>query len=108
MFDDTLFRMHTNFVPEAVRLYAQLNVKKAPLTLIAPQFDTQLPPLQPAVFPPALREGAPPALDLFDLDEAFAGEKLRLAQLTNKCSDNTAEDLEYFITEGASILGVQV
>lgn len=107
MFNDDLFRMHTNYVPEAVRLYALLDVKKAPLTLIAPQFDTQLPPLQPAVFPPALREGAPPALDLFDLDEAFAGEKLRLAQLTNKCADNTAEDLEYFITEGAGILGVK-
>lgn len=28
MFNDDLFRMHTNYVPEAVRLYALLDVKK--------------------------------------------------------------------------------
>ena len=42
-------------MPEAVALYDQLNVKKAPLTLISPQFEMPLPPLQPAVFPPALK-----------------------------------------------------
>mmetsp|Transcript_23525 Transcript_23525/g.39445 ORF Transcript_23525/g.39445 Transcript_23525/m.39445 type:complete len:455 (+) Transcript_23525:325-1689(+) len=107
LFDSTLFKFDTELVPEAVALYGQLNVKKAPLTLISPQFETPLPLLKPAVFPPALREPPAPALDLFDLDEEFASEKLRLAQLTNKCSDGTAEDLSYFITEGASILGVE-
>jgi hypothetical protein len=48
------------------------------------QFETPLPPLQPAVFPPALHEPPPPALELFDLDEAFAGQAVRLATLTNK------------------------
>jgi intraflagellar transport protein 52 len=42
-------------------MYDKLSVKKAPLSLIAPQFETPLPPLQPAVFPPALREPPPPA-----------------------------------------------
>jgi len=42
-------------------------------------------------------------LDLFDLDEHFASEKVRLAQLTNKCSDG---DLEYYITEAGDVLGV--
>jgi len=107
LFNDTLFKFDTNLVPEAVSMYSQLNVKKAPLTLIAPQFETPLPSLQPAVFPPALREGPPPALDLFDLDECFASEKLRLAQLTNKCTEGTSEDIEYYITEGSSILQVQ-
>mmetsp|Transcript_15415 Transcript_15415/g.21262 ORF Transcript_15415/g.21262 Transcript_15415/m.21262 type:complete len:474 (+) Transcript_15415:247-1668(+) len=107
LFDSNLFNFHTNLVPEAVQLYDTLNVKKAPLVLISPQFETPLPPLQPAVFPPALREPAAPALDLFDLDECFASEKLRLAQLTNKCAEATAEDLDYYVTEGASILGVQ-
>ena len=37
------------------------------------------------VFPPALSDIPPPMLDLFDLDEAFSSEKVRLAQLTNKC-----------------------
>lgn len=31
------------------RAYEQLNVKHEPLTLITPQFETPLPPLQPAV-----------------------------------------------------------
>lgn len=107
LFNDDLYKFDTNLVPDACSLYGELNVKKAPLTLISPQFETPLPGLQPAVFPPALREGPPPALDLFDLDECFASEKLRLAQLTNKCNDGTAEDIEYYIAEGASILGVQ-
>lgn len=107
LFDDTLFKFDTNLVPEAVQLYEKLAVKKAPLTLIAPQFETPLPPLQPAVFPPALREPPAPALDLFDLDECFASEKLRLAQLTNKCQEGNLEDIEYYITEGASIVGLQ-
>jgi len=103
LFDDTLFKFDTNLIPEAVALYAQLNVKHEPLSLIPPQFETPLPPLQPAVFPPTLRELPPPALDQFDLDKHFASEKIRLAQLTNKCEDG---DLEYFITESAEIIGV--
>jgi len=86
LFDDTLFKFDTNLIPEAVQLYEQLNVKHEPLSLIPPQFETPLPPLQPAVFPPTLRELPPPALDQFDLDEHFASEKIRLAQLTNKCA----------------------
>jgi hypothetical protein len=49
--------------------YDALSVKHEPLSLIPPQFETPLPPLAPAVFPPAFREPPPPALDLFDLDE---------------------------------------
>ena len=48
-----MYQMDTNLVPEAAELYGKLGVKKAPLSLIAPQFETPLPPLQPAVFPPA-------------------------------------------------------
>lgn len=61
-------------VPEAVALYSKLGVKKAPLSLIPPSFESPLPPLQPATFPPTIREPPPPALELFDLDEAFASE----------------------------------
>ena len=76
MFDDGLFKFDTSLIPEAVSLYEKLAVKKAPLTLIPPQFETPLPPLQPAVFPPTIREPPPPALELFDLDENFASEQV--------------------------------
>lgn len=80
-----------------------MRLKHEPLTLIQPEFETPLPPLQPATFPPILRDLPPPALELFDLDECFASEKVRLAQLTNKCND---DDLEYYIRECGEILGV--
>lgn len=47
----------------------------------------------------------PPALDQFDLDEHFAKEGLRLAQLTNKCTAGE-EDLDYYIAEAGEILAV--
>uniref|UniRef100_A0A3Q2ZWF6 Intraflagellar transport 52 homolog (Chlamydomonas) n=1 Tax=Kryptolebias marmoratus TaxID=37003 RepID=A0A3Q2ZWF6_KRYMA len=83
--------------------YTQLNVKHEPLQLITPQFETPLPQLQPAVFPPALSDLPPPMLDLFDLDETFSSEKVRLAQLTNKCTD---DDLEFYVRKCGEILGV--
>lgn len=60
LFDTDLFSFNTRLIPEAVALYNTLNVKHAPLTLIAPQFESPLPPLQPAVFPPTMREPPPP------------------------------------------------
>ena len=71
--------------------------------MIPPQFECPLPPLIPATFPPALREPPAPALDQFDLDEHFASPKIRLAQLTNKCTD---DDIEYYVREAGEILGV--
>eukprot|EP00604_Paraphysomonas_vestita_P002548 CAMPEP_0174818126 /NCGR_PEP_ID=MMETSP1107-20130205/750_1 /TAXON_ID=36770 /ORGANISM="Paraphysomonas vestita, Strain GFlagA" /LENGTH=527 /DNA_ID=CAMNT_0016029569 /DNA_START=242 /DNA_END=1829 /DNA_ORIENTATION=+ len=105
LFDTKLFTFDTALIPEAVRLYSALGVTHDPLTLIPPQFECPLPKLTPAVFPPAMRELPPPALDQFDLDEHFAKESLRLAQLTNKCS-NGEDDLEYFILESGEILGI--
>merc|ERR1712182_200639 len=90
-------------ISEGVKLYGLLGVKHGPLTLIPPQFETPMPPLQPAVFPPVLREPMAPALDLFDLDEQFASERVRLAQLTNKCTD---DDLEFYIRQAGDVLGV--
>ncbi|BBN14641.1 intraflagellar transport protein 52 [Marchantia polymorpha subsp. ruderalis] len=104
--DDKLFEYHTNLTPEVVKLYKKLGVKHTPLTLIAPQFEMPTPPLQPAVFAPALRELPPPALDLFDLDECLASPASHLAQLTNKCKGADKEDLNYYITKGASYVGL--
>ncbi|KAJ3272210.1 Intraflagellar transport protein 52 [Terramyces sp. JEL0728] len=103
LFDTKLFKFDTSLIPQAVHLYGHLGLKHEPLTLIQPQFETPLPPLEPAVFPPILQEIPPPALDLFDLDEHFASEKAKLAQLTNKCTD---DDLEYYMRECGQILGL--
>lgn len=103
LFDLDLFKFDTRLIPKALKLYEDVRLKHEPLTLIQPNFETPLPALQPAVFPPVLKDLPPPSLDLFDLDEHFASEKVRLAQLTNKCDD---EDLEYYIRECGNILGV--
>jgi len=105
MFDTGMFRFDTDLIPQTLKLYESLGVPHETLTLIPPQFEAPLPKLLPATFPPAMREPAPPALDQFDLDEHFAKEGLRLAQLTNKCT-NGVEDLEYYIAESGEILGV--
>jgi intraflagellar transport protein 52 len=98
--------MDMDLIPEAVDLYAQLGVKKKPLELIAPQFETPTPKLHPAVFPPALRDLAPPPLDLFDLEEEFSGAQHKLNALFQRCQGGSDEDLRVFIEEGARICGV--
>jgi intraflagellar transport protein 52 len=103
LFDNSLFKFDVNLIPETVGLYGTLGMKHEPLGLIPPQFECPLPPFQPAVFPPMMREPAGPSLDQFDLDEQFASERLRLAQLTNKCSE---DDLEYYVRECGEVLGV--
>jgi hypothetical protein len=88
-----------------MRLTLDLGVPPSggPLTLIPPAFDIPLPPLAPAVFAPIQREPPPPALELFDLDEHFAGERARLATLANRCTD---EDMEFFVREAAGVVGI--
>lgn len=103
LFDMSLLKLSTNTLPQVISSYKQLNVKHEPLQLIQPQFETPLPQLQPAVFPPAFRDLPPPMLDLFDLDETFSSEKVRLAQLSNKCTD---DDLEFYVRKCGDILGV--
>ena len=58
------------------------------------------------MFPPQFRDLPPPALDLFDLDQEFSSERVRLAQVTNKCDDGDAKSLEYYVRECGDILGV--
>ena len=103
LFNHEMFRFDTNMIPEACKLYEQLEVKDEALSLIPPQFECPLPKLEPAVFPPTLQEPPPPALDQFDLDEQFASERARLAQVTNKCAES---DLKYFIRECGEILNI--
>ena len=103
LFHSEPFGFDTHLVPEAAKLYDSLHVKHEPLSLIPPEFETPLPPLQPAVFPPTLQEPPAPSLDQFDLDEQFASERVRLAQLTNKCSD---DDLDFYVREAGEIVGI--
>ena len=103
LYDMSLFKIDNNLVPESIELYDKLNVKHEILGIIPPQFETPLPPLQLAVFDPIIKDFQVPNLELFDLDEQFASEKIKLAQVTNKCND---EDLEYYIKECSDILGI--
>lgn len=103
LFSGSLFGVTTSHIPATVKAYKELDVPHEQLQLIEPQFEAPLPPLQPAVFPPTFRELGPPALDLFDLDESFSSEQVRLNQLANKC---TEDDLEYFVRECGDIMGI--
>lgn len=85
LFTDELYQVGNSMVPAVIQAYSDLEVKHEQLKLIEPHFETPLPPLRPAVFPPTFRELGPPPLDLFDLDDAFSSEQVRLNQLTNKC-----------------------
>lgn len=102
-FDTSLYSFSFETLPKVVHAYYELGVKHKPLVLIKPNFSVPTPPLRPAVYAPQFRDLPPPGLDLYDLDDHFASEKVRLAQLSNKCSD---EDLEYFVRECGEILGV--
>ncbi|KAK7827762.1 hypothetical protein U0070_019586, partial [Myodes glareolus] len=103
LFDLSIYQLDTTCLPKVIKAHEELNVKHEPLQLVQPQFEMPLPALQPAVFPPSFRELAPPPLELFDLDETFSSEKARLAQITNKCTD---EDLEFYVRKCGDILGV--
>lgn len=105
LFDLNVHKFDLNHISDVVNMYKTLYIPHQPITLIAPQFECPLPKMFPSTFPPTMKELPPPALDLFDLDENFAQNEIRLAQLTNKCT-NGLEDLEYYISESGNILNV--
>ena len=102
--DDRPFKYDSNLIPDVVNLYEVLHVPKGPLTLIKPEFVRPTPKLQIATFLPRMRELPSPALELFDLDDHFASEYVRLAKLTSKCTDD--DDAEYYVKEAGEILGI--
>ncbi|KAL0246880.1 hypothetical protein GEMRC1_008086 [Eukaryota sp. GEM-RC1] len=104
LIDDTLFSFNTSNIPLAGRLFSELELPHQPLTLIKPQFDAPLPALTPSVFVPSALEPAPPALELFDLDEEWASESVSLSKLMSKCKGE--KDLDFFIKEASKLLGV--
>uniref|UniRef100_A0A8C1U010 Intraflagellar transport 52 homolog (Chlamydomonas) n=1 Tax=Cyprinus carpio TaxID=7962 RepID=A0A8C1U010_CYPCA len=83
LFDMSLLKLHTNALPSVLdELFALFCVQ---------------------VLQPAFRDLPPPKPDLSDLDETFPSEKVRLAQLSNKCTD---DDLEFYVRKSGDILGV--
>lgn len=56
----------------AVDLASRVLSDGSRVVLACVQFEVPLPPLQPAVFMPTMRELPPPSLDLFDLDQVTA------------------------------------
>ena len=60
--------------------------------------------LCPATFPTILEEPQEPDLELHDLDEEFADQETKLAQLTNKCKNS---DLNYYIQKAAVVIGLK-
>ena len=76
LFDPRLFSLNTRAVPDVASLYTRLGLPKEILQIIAPQFETPLPPLQPAVFPPIPRDPPPPALELYGGCGAGSGASL--------------------------------
>jgi intraflagellar transport protein 52 len=102
-FERGMFRMDLSFVAQAEKVAQVLGIKNEPLATVKPQFDTALPALTPAVFPPQMREPSGPVLELFDLDDSFASPKTRLAQLAQRTPPKNAEK---FIIQSAKILGI--
>lgn len=88
---------------EISSLYKAVGLPQEPLSLIPPELHAPLPELEPAVFPPVIEDIAPPPLELFNLDDDFASERVRLAQLANKCND---DDLEFFCRQAGEITGL--
>lgn len=88
LFDMSLFHFSSASLPRIVSAYKELDVKYEPLhQAIRPNFEAPLPPLQPAVFPPIIRDLSPPVLEQFHLDEASSSDR----EDTSNSTDNTFE-----------------
>ncbi|KAH0539671.1 intraflagellar transport protein 52 homolog [Cotesia glomerata] len=112
LFKHHFYSINLSMIPECISAYQLLGVKHEPLTLIKPHFETPLPPTQASVFPPSFQELQPPALELFDLDEEFSSDLLKLSQLTNKymsMKDPANEsELDYYIREFGEMIRINM
>ncbi|KAG8041912.1 hypothetical protein G9C98_007216 [Cotesia typhae] len=110
LFKHHFYSINLSMIPECISAYQLLGVKHEPLTLIKPHFETPLPPTQASVFPPSFQELQPPALELFDLDEEFSSDLLKLSQLTNKYMSMkdpaNVSELDYYIREFGEMIRI--
>ncbi|KAI5752345.1 hypothetical protein M8J77_016152 [Diaphorina citri] len=112
-----LSKVDMSTVPLVLDAYSALSVKHDPLSLIPPQFESPLPPLRPALFPPSFRDLPVPHLELFDLEEEFSSPRLRLGHLASKYTggrgfnrvggEEGVADLEYYIQEAGRVVNVK-
>lgn len=62
------------------------------------------------MFPPTFQDLPPPALELFDLDEAFSSDSLKLSQLTNKYMTtkdlSDEKEMDYYIREFGALMRI--
>ena len=103
--DMEFFSFDNRLLPQVSEISEALGLDKnlPHISLIKPNLAVPFPELEPALFPPLLNELVPPGLELFDLDDAFADEHVKLAQLANRCGP---DDLEVFIKEAGIICGL--
>ncbi|XP_032691249.1 intraflagellar transport protein 52 homolog [Odontomachus brunneus] len=110
LFKHHFYSINLNMIPACIKAYEALGVKHEPLSLISPHFEAPLPPTQASIFPPSFQELPPPALELFDLDEAFSSDLLKLSQLTNKYTATKDlsgnKELDHYIREFGSIIRI--
>jgi len=105
-FDSDLFGLDNLLFPDIHETFQKLDVPADSLSLIKPNFETPLPALTPATFPPGFREPQGPSVELFDLDEALSSQRVRLAQIANRCRPDEIQDLEYMLNSAGEALGV--
>lgn len=104
LFSKHLFSFDNSILASIYRAYEEMQMTREPLKLIKPKFETPLPSLVPAVFPPNFRLPQKPKLELYDLDDEFSSTQTRLIQAANKYID---EDLELYVKECGLILNVE-
>jgi len=105
-YDSNLYKLDNLLFAEISDVYQKLHIPINQLSLIKPNFETPLPALKPATFPPVFREPDGPEVELFDLDEALSSQRVRLAQITNRCRPDEITDLEYMLTMSGEALGI--
>jgi len=105
-YDTNLYKLDNLLYSEISDVYRKLHIPINQLSLIKPNFETPLPQLKPATFPPGFREPDGPKIELFDLDEALSSQRVRLAQITNRCRPDEIHDLEYMLTMSGEALGI--
>lgn len=110
LFKHHFYSINLDMMPACIKAYEALGMKHETLTLIPPHFEAPLPATQASVFPPSFQELPPPALELFDLDEAFSSNLLKLSQLSNKyiATKDLLSDIEldHYIREFGSLVRI--
>ncbi|GIQ87631.1 hypothetical protein KIPB_009709, partial [Kipferlia bialata] len=100
-----VYDFDTSLLPEVLELYKNLGLNYEPLQLEKPAFEQPKPPLQASVHVPRLSDTpCAPSLELFDLDEEFASNAVRLARLTARSIGD--KEVDFYISQVGHLLGI--